>query len=293
MKGEYKCSDCGLTGHKLWRDYGYADELWCAACCDKRIAEAELKHPSDPWDEPPGPLDKMVYGFSGVAAIPSFPEDGNFEVFQSAGAYKVPGLLWWHALPTYQDERTEIRTVMAVMRTTWTSIGVHYRSLASQIRKINGLRMRLNQPLLAVPEDPTEQGYGYSHKIESAREVMLSHLATLFELQGRSLELYKEQGNLEWRLDRLVVEITKPAAVKIWGSKTEKLGEYYVTSPEEQVRTLKPGDRIAVGRTNTAVLIVDNEFTKSPSILDFDQDGGRLVKKLVGDGAAKVVDGRY
>lgn len=290
-KSKYKCSDCGLEGHKLWRDYGYADELWCAVCCDRKIAAAEKKRPSDPWDEPNGPLNKMVYGFSGVPAIPSHPD--NFDIFQSSGAYKTEQLLWWQALPTYEDERTEIQTIVYTMRESWDRLRDRHLQIVGQIKKVNALRARLRLPELGIPENPTANGYGYSRTIESAREVMLSHLRKLYDAQGRSLELYREMGNLEWRLDRLVIEITKPVAVTVLGSKTEKHGEYYITGPEEQKRTLQPGERIAIGRTNSAVVITDNEFVKSPSILDYEQDGDMLVQKFVGGGVSKVVDGRY
>ncbi len=278
---KYKCSDCGLSGVKLWRDYGYCDELWCAVCCEKRIKTSEEKYPPNPWDEPPGPLNMMRMGFNGVAAIPC---DDDCDSYQSAGALKADQLLAWHALPTFLDENREIKTVMHTMRDTWDQIANEWKWTNEVLKKVNVLRMKLHLIPVTPPEDPTKDGYGYEHKIEVARQVMLSHLQKLYAEQKRRMDLYEEEGNLKWRLGRKTYVARAPFTVTIWGSKTVKSDKWYITGPEKQSKDILPGMQIAVWNSRAVVLLDDEDIRKCPSITDFDDDGDELIVSLRGRG---------
>jgi hypothetical protein len=278
---KYKCSDCGLSGVKLWRDYGYCDELWCAVCCEKRIAKAEEKHPPSPWDDPPGPLNMMRYGFNGVAAIPC---DDDCDLFQSSGALKSEQLLAWHALPTFVDENREIRTVMHMMREAWDDLGNEYKWTNNVLDEVNKLRKQFGRLPLPTPPDPTKDGYGWEHKIDVARAVMLSHLEKLYAEQKRRMDLYEEKSNLEWHATRRTYVAKKSFSVKIYGSETIKSGDWYITGPKEMDKEVYPGMEIAVGRTGSAVLILGETYKECPSILDFDGDGYELINSLRGRG---------
>jgi hypothetical protein len=279
---DYKCTDCGKVGFKLWRDYGYCDELWCATCCQKKIKKAEQKHPSDPWDEPPGPLDMMRSGFSGVAAIPC---DGDCDSYQSAGAYKTEGLMWWHALPTFADEPDEIRTVMHTLRKAREDLGSEHKQACNLIQKINSLRIRVGRPPMEFPKE-SKAGWGYRHELAEARATMLVALRELFEMQGRRLELYEEESNLEWYLERQVYMVKRPTKVVIWGTKTETFpmedGKFLrISGGEEQDMELTPGMKFAVGRSGSAVVLLGEKFRECPSIMDFGQDGRQLAFELL------------
>lgn len=292
-KREYRCSDCGLTGHKLWRDYGYCDELWCAVCCEKRIAEAELKHPSSPWDGPRDPLDMMVYEFS---AVPAIPDDDDCDVFQSAGALKADRLLWWHSLPTYTDENREIRTIIAVLYDAYEKARVEYDGAASLTNEVNDLRRQLR--LGDIKRSFRLNGYSYERTLESVRSAMLSMLDTLYTIQRERLDLINQKWDLEWRLTRTVVQVTRQITVTIWGSDTRKVDlddgkVMYITGGVEKSRTLKAGDRIALGADRRAVVLESNDSRLCPTIMDYDQDGAMLVRGLLQRGDAYTVNGRY
>ncbi len=277
----YKCTDCGVTGLKLWRDYGYCDELWCALCCEKRIAD-KARAP-DPWDEPPGPLDMMRYGFSGVAAIPS---DGDCDSYQSSGAYKGEGLLWWHALPTFKDENREIATVMYTLRQSREDLAMHERAEQKLTIKVNELRARLGKTPKPVPEITTDAGYGYRRQLDDAKRVMMETLRLLFDSQDNRLKLYQEENDLEWILERAVYQLKEPASVTIWGSKSETIpmdnGKFMrITGGQEQILALSPGQRIAVGKRGMAVVLLGESFRDCPTIMDHGQDGWRLVDDLL------------
>lgn len=288
----YKCTDCGVSGFKLWRDYGYCDELWCALCCEKRIAE-KAREP-DPWEDPPGPLNMMRYGFSGVAAIPV---DDDLDAYQSAGAFKAEGLLWWHALPTFNDERREIETVMHTLRKASDDLGREERAERSLIQKVNGLRGQLGKLPLPFPKMLSEDGYGYRRELESARAVMLEMLGRVYAVQARRLELYQQESDLRWTLERKVVELIEPHTVTIWGTKTEThdLGNgkvLRISGGEEQPMELSPGQRIALGRTGTAVVLLGESYRDCPTIMDYGQDGQMLIDELQKSGKVFFVWGQ-
>ncbi len=275
----YKCTDCGVTGLKLWRDYGYCDELWCALCCEKRIAAKDCKQ--DPWDEPPGPLDMMRLGFSGVAAIPT---DEDCDAYQSSGAYKVPGLLWWHALPTFTDEHREIMTVMHTLREARDDYAREERANQALIKKVNSLRIQVGKFPIDLPPLKSDAGWGYRRELTDVKRVMLETLELLFDCQTKRLELYNEQSDLEWMLTRTVVEVIDPIKVRIWGTKTETFpmenGKFMrISGGEEQSLELQRGQKIAVSSRGMAVVLL-GEFRECPTIMDHGQDGNRLLEEL-------------
>ncbi len=280
---DYRCTDCGRTGFKLWRDYGYCDELWCAICCEKKIKAAEEKHPPNPWDDPPGPLDMMRYGFSGVAAIPT---DGDCDSYQSAGALKADQLLWWHALPTYPNENDEIRTVMAVLRDSREDLGREERAEAKQIQKVNSLLIQLGKMPKSFPTKVSDAGYGYKRELADVKRVLLETLKLLYDVQGRRLELYNEQSDCEWLLTRKVYMVLDPIKVTIWGTKTTvhemENGKFLrITGGENQPMELSTGTKIAVSERGAAVVLLGDSWKECPSIMDHDQDGRALADRLL------------
>lgn len=279
---DYKCTDCGVTGLKLWRDYGYCSELWCAMCCKVKIAKAEEARKSDPWDEPPGPLDMMRYGFSGVAAIPT---DADCDAYQSSGAFKADGLLWWHALPTFADEHSEIQTVMHTIRRSREDLAREEEANHEQTKKVNSLRVRVGKLPIAVPDIKSDGGWGYRHELSDARRVMLETLKTLYTTQNRRLELYNEQADLEWLLERDVVELIQPTKVRIWGTETKTVpmenGKLLrISGGVEQSMDLEPGQRIAVSKRGLAVVLLGETFRECPTIMDHNQNGRMLLDEL-------------
>lgn len=277
---KYKCTDCGVSGVKLWRDYGYCDELWCATCCERKIEEKGCK--TDPWDEPPGPLDMMRSGFSGVAAIPT---DEDCDSYQSAGALKAEQLLWWHELATFPVLDREIRTVMHTLRKAREDLEQEQKAERALNEECNDLRFRTGHQLVILPEPSKTVGWGYRTELADAKRVMLDTLRHLFDAQGRRLALYEEKSNLEWILTRTVVEVVDPVKVTIWGTKTTTHelddGKFLrISGGEEQPLVLQRGQRIAVSTRGLAVALLGETFRECPTIMDFGQDGHRLLEEL-------------
>lgn len=291
---KYRCSSCALTGHKLWRDYGYADEFWCAACCRVKIVEAESKRKSDPWEQPHGPLDMMRYGFSAVAAVPT---DDDYDGWRSAGAFESEHLLWWHALPTYVDQDDEIRTILAVMKDAVDDLDRSHRNCVRLTKDANWMLNRLAEPTMLVPINRFEGGYGYKRDLESVRAVCLDILTAQFEMQRHELGLYKTKSTLEWRLARKMVRVTAPVELTVWGYRTETIGKWTLTGGENQKITIEPGAKIASAGSRPRLLLEDgSEITiMEQELLGHYGQGSEywLLDDLVDRGVARYIDGRY
>lgn len=94
----YQCTNCGLSGFRLYRPYqSSADKLLCANC-----AAANQKRRINP--EAPGTIGWMV------AAIPD--EHGNFWGYTS-----VPDdrMVWWYSMPL-RPEQTDKERVDELLR---------------------------------------------------------------------------------------------------------------------------------------------------------------------------------
>lgn len=99
----YKCSKCGATGCKLWREYQtliFYQSLVCARCAakeqDKDISTIDsdgLREESDG-----GRTDQIGSRFPAVPTIEGYNFWGYFEV-------PVEGCKWWAKLPTFPVAR--------------------------------------------------------------------------------------------------------------------------------------------------------------------------------------------
>lgn len=94
---DYKCSVCGLIGHRLWRQtHTFTDyiNLLCAVCGEKSEVEsiAKYAHFHDPASPTIGDL---------VPARPT-PEGDTFWGHTSGD------VLWWYCLPQYVDDAREM-----------------------------------------------------------------------------------------------------------------------------------------------------------------------------------------
>lgn len=84
QKIEYRCTDCGATGVRLWRVYmgfAFGNPLTCRTCSEKSQGR-ELKDGSD----------KIGYL---VPAVPT--EDGS--TFWGYTSVPEGGVKWWYNLP--------------------------------------------------------------------------------------------------------------------------------------------------------------------------------------------------
>jgi hypothetical protein len=102
----YKCSKCGSTGCKLWREYqSFRNpvELLCAKCA----AESQNKDISDIDSEGRYSLDPKKYG-SGQKSdqigwfVPAVPTEQN-DTFWGYTSVPQAGCSWWAKLPTHPE----------------------------------------------------------------------------------------------------------------------------------------------------------------------------------------------
>lgn len=89
---DYKCSVCGLTGYRLWRDSGFtlqSIDLFCALCAEKKSGKVSKDSPRE----------RVLSGCIGnyVAARPT-PEGDTFWGHTSGDT------VWWYKLPQYPDD---------------------------------------------------------------------------------------------------------------------------------------------------------------------------------------------
>lgn len=102
----HKCSNCGLTGHKLWYDYPVqwdqvgAPPLRCAKCVEEIAGER-----FDVCRVTAGTVHLKWW------APALFSEDGTF---YRSWAETNDSCLRWHALPTFVDPQREIEWLRAV-----------------------------------------------------------------------------------------------------------------------------------------------------------------------------------
>ena len=96
----HKCSNCGLTGHKLWYDYPADDApiLRCAKCVEEITGER--------FDV--GSVWSVCLKWWAPAL---FSEDGTF---YRNWAETNDSCLRWHALPAFVDPQREIEWLRAV-----------------------------------------------------------------------------------------------------------------------------------------------------------------------------------
>ncbi len=94
----YRCDGCGLTGHKLWREYqtlACYTELVCASCA----SASQAKSPHSSWSGEMLFVDGDQIGWR-VPAVTT--EDGD--TFWGYSSVPADRIAWWYAMPTYQDQ---------------------------------------------------------------------------------------------------------------------------------------------------------------------------------------------
>ena len=99
----YKCSFCGVSGVKLWRGIGTAEEAWCAKCAMKQAGfpdsiDDEGMHVSEYSGRADGRSDQIYNPEQGQSLLPWIPAPDG----ETWGYTSVPpeGCEWWRALPT-------------------------------------------------------------------------------------------------------------------------------------------------------------------------------------------------
>lgn len=93
---DYKCSKCGATGVKLWRDicvFASDVELQCAECATDEHVDDAGKY-VDKW----GMRSDQVAGL-----LPAVPADGGATFWGYTSVPPGP-LSWWKSLPTYRAQ---------------------------------------------------------------------------------------------------------------------------------------------------------------------------------------------
>lgn len=95
----YVCSECCISGVKLWRGYCHADTLLCALCAAAADKEGRFSGVF-PWDGD-------TIGWY-VPAVPYPDEDSNFYGYTS-----VPneGVIAWYSLRTYANDSMELASL--------------------------------------------------------------------------------------------------------------------------------------------------------------------------------------
>jgi hypothetical protein len=114
---DYRCSKCGLTGHKLWRQsHVCADQidLLCATCAESDQKES---HPGEKIEVGKSYVDGHLTDQLGslVPAIPVEDED----TFWGYTSTPNEGCLWWHQLPTFKDAPAREREWLDAWLARW------------------------------------------------------------------------------------------------------------------------------------------------------------------------------
>jgi len=98
---DYKCSKCGLTGHKLWRQsHVCADQidLLCATCAE---ADQTKSHPGEKIEVGKSYVDGHLTDQLG-SLVPAVPVEGE-DTYWGYTSTSNEGCLWWHQLPTFAN----------------------------------------------------------------------------------------------------------------------------------------------------------------------------------------------
>ena len=95
---EYVCSHCDVSGVKLWRGIGSADEKWCAACGMKQAGLKNTIGDDGRYEGEFGPSDQIYSSDKGQNLLPYIPTPDG----ETWGYTSVPteGCIWWRNLPT-------------------------------------------------------------------------------------------------------------------------------------------------------------------------------------------------
>lgn len=278
----YACTGCGEIGVKLWRDYNTcasAIELKCATCLtpSRKFGDARDNEPEandSPYD------DDGVFTFRNgdqlggmVPAVTT--EDGDtFWGYTSVPADRVQ---WWYSMPTYRDDALEIRCLENSLARVRVDFWID--QIVSVRRQIAALRPALDVPSPRSGLEATNEPVR-SATVEALRAALLTALRTSDASYHEWRELDELAKDLRWQDERIIYRVTKTCNVTIWGSVTEPAGDGYVIRyGKEMLRTLQPGDRVAL-HSDRAVLLLGETMRECPSIMDYDQDGERLIASL-------------
>jgi len=105
---KYRCSNCGASGVKLWRQYQtFADciELLCAncACTDQKKDVSKLDGEGRYEDEDLGGGQRCDSIGWLVPACPVIEKDGRFETYWGYTSVPQKDVDWWRALPNFPE----------------------------------------------------------------------------------------------------------------------------------------------------------------------------------------------
>jgi hypothetical protein len=111
---KYQCSFCGVSGVKLWRGIGTADQAWCSKCGMAQAGYPDAidyngRHSCGEY----GPSDQIYSPKQGQNLLPWVPTPDG----ETWGYSSVPpeGCEWWRALPTRVEQVAMARSSARVM----------------------------------------------------------------------------------------------------------------------------------------------------------------------------------
>ncbi len=305
MGADYVCAKCGAGGVKLWRDSNtFLDHLglFCVECameqqCQPGVSSfGKSRRKDDVFTFEDG--DQIGWLLPAV----STPDGSTFWGYSSVPS---DGILWWYGLPTYKDEAREVATLRVLVERHKNNYEYRYKDWI----KLLGEALEISNKLkMDVPLDLTSSAMAGATagpvavaatlgKLEPTIETLLRVLTLENRICEAWLRGHEAISDMRWKFKRRLLEFTAEHTITIYGSKFHKdeegPGGWWV--PEEQARTVKPGDRIACttndwGDTRALLLDPENDTIKRAwTIMDYEQDGNRLIKALFKAGVVREV----
>lgn len=296
---DYVCSSCKATGIKLWRDYNTcasACELKCAVCATPAQVTYEAKNYTDQNREFLGALDPdglfmFRNGDQLGGLVPAVPTPAG-ETFWGYSSVPDEDVLWWYAMPTYQDRALELRCQRQLIQRATD----RYVSSRQQVLRLRGkadearrrLRYRVEWPT-PIPQLTKEELFSKatadkSVDLDGWRQWLLRLLSIDHALGRMSLDLYREIDDLEWKVERRVFSFTRPTKVLIYDSEVRESENFRVRVPIERHRDVGLNDRVAFteGRERAYLLDPDDDsLRKAYVIMEHAQDGARWIREQI------------
>lgn len=301
---DYTCSGCQRSGLKLWRDYNtFLDhcELKCVECVTPAQVEYEAKNYTEKNRDFLGALDPdgLFMFRSGdqlgglVPAVPT-PDGDTFWGYSSVPDEDV---LWWYALPTYQDADRERRCLRQLIRKK-TDAYIDSRKRALGLRgRVDEARRRLRYRIewaTSIPQLSLEElaaiaaASAVSTDLNDCRQHLLRLMSINGDLGKMALDLYRQINDLEWKIERRVFEFTQPTKVLIYDTEIKESEGLRVYVPIERYRNVGRNDRVAFteGRDRAYLLDQDNDSLRNAHvIMEYEQDGARWIREQILAGA--------
>ncbi len=297
----YVCSSCKCSGLKLWRDYNTFlshCELKCATCATPAQIAYETKNYTDENRDYLGALDPdglfmFRNGDQLGGLVPAIPTPDG-ETFWGYTSVPNEDILWWYALPTYQNRALELRCLRQLIRKTMDA----YVSSRTRVLRLRGkvdearhrLRYRVEWPT-TVPQLSLDEGTEIALTYINMRadlDACRQHLLRLRSIDGElgqmALDLYRHVDDLEWKVERRVFAFTRPAKVLIYDTEVRESEGFRAYMPIERHRDVGLDDRVAVTEGHERAYLLDpndDSLRKAHVIMEHDQDGARWIREQI------------